>query len=552
MATNYRNFWSTLPDFMGALAESRWVAIDVEMSGILSSGDIPLNSTAQARYRQVKEAAETFQILQVGFTFCKFDENTCHYETKTFGYYVSPLLHPSIIGSGILAKTLDRRFTTSTLTYNFLKDNSFPFFTAIDYGIPYLSREDELDVKRRGVQLRRLESLDISRLDPKHMYFYQFHKEKIEEVTESSEDVHLPLHGQEELPLSILEIRIIEQLLREDFPSLAIKTTPTGCMFVTGADPKKIAELQLLNAEAIERHIGIRHLFDALAGRDFASSVRSCWPMSSQLSSETHPHGHSTQGFNSISDMKKVESILKNKRSILVGHNLFYDLAFIYRTFFGTLPETVDEFLSTLHQLFPRLVDTKYMFSKGQEYLGSCPGSLSLRNLYSMYENRMYPVVRSTNNNTEQDHQSHHAGFKSKMTMKLFLKQTYHIKAFWSDTTRTPLMAYRLSSPTTSRANNPTLRRLENILDQERSQSDLDSIEALQPEPSATPAPSILTTEYSPLNASLAPTPTSLGLRPLEICSQLEIDIIPLWDCAFWREFGNKSPVAHGPAFEFV
>ncbi|KAI1313681.1 CAF1-domain-containing protein [Xylaria venustula] len=546
MATNYRDFWSTLPDFMGALAQSRWVAIDVEMSGSLSSGDITLHNTAQARYKQVKEAAETFQILQVGFTFCKFDENTCHYETKTFGYYVSPLFHPSTVGSGILAKTLDRRFTTSTLTYNLLKDNSFPFFTAIDYGIPYLSREDELNVKRRGIQLRGLESLNISELAPKYMHFYQFYKHKLEEALESSQVVNMPLRGQDELPLSTLETLIIEQLLREDFPSLTIKTTATGYMFVTEADPEKIVELQLLNAAAVERHIGIRHLFDALAGGDFASSVRR---MSNHLPSETHPHGHTTQGFSSISDMTKVESHLKNKRSILVGHNLFYDLAFIYRTFFGTLPETVDEFLSTIHQLFPRIVDTNYMFSQGQEYLGSYPGSISLRDLDSKYEHKMYPVIRSTNDNTEQDHQSHHAGSASKMIMKLFLRQTYYIKAIWANTGRNSLMVYRSSSSTPSRA--PTLGRLENILDQDRSQSGLDSLEALEPEPSATPAPSILTEEYSPLNASLAPNPAPSGMQPLEICSELELDIIPLWNCAFWREFGNKSSLARGPAFEF-
>ncbi len=58
---------------------------------------------------------------------------------------------------------------------------------------------------------------------------------------------------------------------------------------------------------------------------------------------------------------KEILKLLKNKTHILVGHNLFGDLIFLYKTFFGNLPVTVMEFTNCISSLFPTVLDTKYM-----------------------------------------------------------------------------------------------------------------------------------------------------------------------------------------------
>lgn len=52
---------------------------------------------------------------------------------------------------------------------------------------------------------------------------------------------------------------------------------------------------------------------------------------------------------------------LKEKRTVLVGHNVFIDLIYFYACFFGKLPDQVEEFQRTIHDLFPIVVDTKYL-----------------------------------------------------------------------------------------------------------------------------------------------------------------------------------------------
>lgn len=52
---------------------------------------------------------------------------------------------------------------------------------------------------------------------------------------------------------------------------------------------------------------------------------------------------------------------LKAKKHVLVGHNLFTDLVYLYKTFIGTPPYLVRDFQKRVHRLFPIVIDTKYL-----------------------------------------------------------------------------------------------------------------------------------------------------------------------------------------------
>ena len=83
MNVNYKNFMGNLGLMLRALSHAHFVSIDLELSGIQSktfskekppsSGSRSNKQTLQERYIEVKEAAEKFQVLQVGFTFVRED-----------------------------------------------------------------------------------------------------------------------------------------------------------------------------------------------------------------------------------------------------------------------------------------------------------------------------------------------------------------------------------------------------------------------------------------------------------------------------------------------
>ncbi|KMP09051.1 hypothetical protein CIRG_08732 [Coccidioides immitis RMSCC 2394] len=74
MEVTKSSFSQALPRILNDIAESCCVALDLEFSGIFSKQDRKPSTdgssgggrTLQSRYEEVKEAAEKYQILQVG------------------------------------------------------------------------------------------------------------------------------------------------------------------------------------------------------------------------------------------------------------------------------------------------------------------------------------------------------------------------------------------------------------------------------------------------------------------------------------------------------
>lgn len=78
MEVNRGNFFWMLPSMLDEAQKARFVAIDIEMSGISSSrGRARHDDSVQDSYTRIKEAVEEYQVLQVGFTFILYDEKKC-------------------------------------------------------------------------------------------------------------------------------------------------------------------------------------------------------------------------------------------------------------------------------------------------------------------------------------------------------------------------------------------------------------------------------------------------------------------------------------------
>ena len=87
------NFKTHLPLILTTIAKSRFVAFDLELSGIPSrqtnrprgqSNDDSGKQTLQQRYSETKAAAERFQILQIGLTCVEEDSDS----GKVFGFHI--------------------------------------------------------------------------------------------------------------------------------------------------------------------------------------------------------------------------------------------------------------------------------------------------------------------------------------------------------------------------------------------------------------------------------------------------------------------------------
>ncbi|OTB08422.1 hypothetical protein M426DRAFT_263671 [Hypoxylon sp. CI-4A] len=434
MEVNRDNFFSVLPTMLAEAEKSRFVAVDLEMSGISSTqGRTRYDTTLQGSYTRLKEVAEQFQVLQIGFSFISFNEQTSTYQTRTFNCNVSPLFPRSSL-SDFLTSHLDRTFQFSARSYNFLVRHGFDFNRALNNGVSYLSCNDQRIAEQHLLSKNiEHESIDPLTLDKESQAFYADTKDQIGAFVlahfKPDRIIVKNPHGDK---LNGLQIRLVYQIIHDNYPECMAKKISSGdmagCMGISQLkEPTglKVQRRQQDNKDEMKRLSGLQILFEALSGQPFATSWNPRWIYHSD---NTSPDLQKWAEFNKTFDPIQCEANLMKSRPTLVGHNLFQDLTFIYHTFIEPLPPKLDDFLAGVHNRFPRIVDTKFMFKLGKNMMEP---DQTLDALYASYASRDLPPIRDTTHETPASGNTkagaHNAGFDSQMTAVVFLRQTHDL-----------------------------------------------------------------------------------------------------------------------------
>jgi hypothetical protein len=111
-----------------------------------------------------------------------------------------------------------------------------------------------------------------------------------------------------------------------------------------------------------------------------------------------------------------------HSKRVLVGHNLFTDLAFIHKTFVGHLPLDVSAFQEMIHELFPIVIDTKYPSTYNADAMNP---RANLKETLAPFLKVHVPSIVLHKSHTEYGSaygKEHEAGYDSWMTAELFIK----------------------------------------------------------------------------------------------------------------------------------
>ncbi|KAI0104910.1 CAF1-domain-containing protein [Hypoxylon sp. NC0597] len=573
MEVNRGNFFWILPSMLDEAQKARFVAIDIEMSGISSSrGRAYHDNSVQDSYTRIKEAVEGYQVLQVGFTFILYDEKKSEYTIRTFNCPVSPLF-PRSPFSASLARHLDRKIGISAISYGFLRQHNFDLNYTLDNGIPYLSRrEQELLVQFCLSEDIEHEHIDPLALDDESQEFYGYASRQIGEfvATPSKTKMRTFIKSPYGDKLNGLQARLIHQIIREEYPTCIAKRIQVGgmagCMSVTISTRVTEVETksrQLLNMDEAKKLSGLQILFEALSGGSFAARINREWiTHNNRLPVVADPR----KKFNETFDFQQCEANLKRNQPILIGHNLFHDLAFIYNTFFEPLPPLADDFLRRINVLFPRIVDTKFMHTRGKHMMEP---DRTLQELHDRYAKFKFPVVRDVARPGLAA--PHNAGYDSCMTAVLFLKQTRSLFAqgkymdaveekYYAPTRHDdPQEAKEETTQESSSVASCSEVTTTSLLDQEEAETlgALQNWRVLAADESTSRHATLPTRD-----ADLVP-PAEQGAQKesaqkgkdvihSEIYSVRELHVIPPWGDEFWRAYGNKSSVAGAGCVSFA
>jgi poly(A)-specific ribonuclease len=227
---------------------------------------------------------------------------------------------------------------------SFLLQCGFDLGAPFAKGVQYLSREeaaraekmasDRLDNKNPvpDLQLKKedVESLDFMRRVRKAIKNWNKTSAYHLDIT-----THTEFADQPSVPvISRFEKRLVHQLVRAEFPEL-VSVGRNDCVRIMNLDPVREADntrrMKNRVKESIIRQTGFRWIFEALASDGdvdrndplFAASLNS------MMTAEV---------YDVKSRYDRAIERLKTRKPVIVGHNMFTDIVYFYRTFVGELP----------------------------------------------------------------------------------------------------------------------------------------------------------------------------------------------------------------------
>ncbi|PMD19394.1 CAF1-domain-containing protein [Hyaloscypha hepaticicola] len=435
MEVDQERFRKELLPILRNIANAAFVAIDLEMSGIstrpkFSSGDRSHDvgkSTLEQQYQEMKSAAEIFQVLQIGITCVEVDPEKEFYLARPYNFNVTPLSVDAAEEKKVGDLRLERVFSFSSISSGFLHSKKFDFGKVFTHGIPYLSRDEEAacreEYNQRADIFAKLPYIPIRLDEPNTLAFYRRARRTIRDwlrnPTPGAPTVNV---GNPDGPLNGYQRRLVYQLIRDEFPALKCMPRNDGAfMQVRVLDHEKEAQYQakklIEHNDKIAKQKGLTWIFEALVGGDL-SGIQPEWfaSTSSDKLEDQLPYIKV--------ELAQIIAILQKKKHILVGHNVFTDLGFLYKTFIGKLPATVKNFQAEIHELFPTIFDTKYLLTHDNDSMNP---RADLKDLLAPFRKVHVPLVVLHEDHTAYGAplgKEHEAGFDSWMTAELFVKSS--------------------------------------------------------------------------------------------------------------------------------
>ena len=169
-----------------------------------------------------------------------------------------------------------------------------------------------------------------------------------------------PDHPPEGVPASLnsYQKRLTHQIVKAEFPKLRTKGMRDFISVTKQLDDneqaKQLAHMADRRNREIAYAVGFRWLMDSLVGRDISEIP------TEYLNAIPPPEVEQLDGETPVQAYRRhIQEKLRCRRKILVGHNCFTDLINFYACFFGTLPESIEEFVDDIHKLLPAVIDTK-------------------------------------------------------------------------------------------------------------------------------------------------------------------------------------------------
>ncbi|KAK4983918.1 hypothetical protein LTR50_006914 [Elasticomyces elasticus] len=486
MDVDKTSFQPLLLELLTDISEAHFVAFDLELSGIAAkqaSGNG--KPTLQQRYEETRDAANDYTILQLGLTCVIEDLEHDTYVLKPYNIYVNPAIDERVdiersfaFQSGAVHFLLKNGFQielpfTRGVTYlsrdeaKRAKDKAYSRLNTSHIADIQASRTPSglqqpptrppshktqlrahlgslgeaiqilISLLWTEVLLVANYALQLGTKDLQSLAFTQHVRTEINGWLETGKpfpeyhniaSVGQNTKSDSAVPaeLSRFEKRLVHQLVRAEYPDLVTVSRRAFIQVVKFdkeredlivAEKKKQAKARILGA------VGLRWVIEALCGGELRKI---------DIKSFARDPRTGESAYADLDDYKarfdRAQARLKTKRPVLIGHNCFTDLLYLYRTFIGELPATVEEHQRNIHDLFPVVVDTKYLATHN---CGDINPASSLEEIAKQMQERDFPLLETHAGHDKYLETSafHEAGYDSFLTAQVAVRLSAKLEA---------------------------------------------------------------------------------------------------------------------------
>jgi poly(A)-specific ribonuclease len=227
--------------------------------------------------------------------------------------------------------------------------------------------------------------------------------------------------------LTSFDRRLVHQLVSAEYKNQLMTMGRRDCVIVKEIDLLREARFQKERKKRVRaqiaRQTGFRWIIEAITGGSL-HGIEIAWFAKDPIDGSDifFDEQDFTARFN------RAAAHFKTRRPVLVGHNLFTDLIYLYQSFIGQLPDTVSEFRILIHDLFPTIVDTKYLATHN---CGNMNPASSLEQIEETLRTQQTPSIQTHAHHTKYIGREafHEAGYDSFLTARVIILLSANLEA---------------------------------------------------------------------------------------------------------------------------
>ena len=372
--------------FKTACDKSKYVSFDCEMTGINleTKTDGTKYDTQEFRYYKQKEVVSKLDLIQIGFTFYegrtkkiekepekntdkKEIEEKQFYLERTFLFYLYKNSKLKMINNDLF----DSELRAHPATLKFLRESNFDFNILI----------------KKGINFNKLEKRDkIKKALNEH------------KILLSNGAMFLSKENESQLIEKV--IRITDFIVQVEAKSLELNFEKNKrlMIFFLGINFKKLLNIDgfIITKSFNKDNTIIITKKENISTNLFDDKYKSFENFKLNIKTDINKIYQSRYQLGCFGNEEIIEELteeelgfskfieyLCNKKIPIIGHNIYYDMMFLYDKLIGDLPDNFYAFKQKIHQYFPIIYDTKYISTiLTQQYKKCNIEKTSLENVY--------------------------------------------------------------------------------------------------------------------------------------------------------------------------